>query len=297
MIYPSLRQISYLLAIDASGSFSGAALRCNVTQSTLSAGIKELESITGCTLVDRSTRKISLTAPGRDVAETGAAMMRQAESLMNRLRFNGQPMAGPFRLGVIPTIAPYLLPQIITPLQEAFPDMELQLQEDLTHRLVEKLRAGSLEAALIAFPYDLPDMETDILASENFVLACAAGDTRPQKPLSVNDLEEEDLLLLEDGHCLRDHALQVCRLQSAPGRKAFSAFSASSLPTLIQMVAHGYGSTLLPEMAAQEGLPETIQLIPFKNPKPSRRIGIAWKKGAAQAHNVKILAKRIQELL
>lgn len=294
MIYPSLRQISYLLAIDVSGSFSGAALRCNVTQSTLSAGIKELESITGCTLVDRSTRKISLTAPGRDVAETGAAMMRQAESLMNRLRFNGQPMAGPFRLGVIPTIAPYLLPQIITPLQEAFPDMELQLQEDLTHRLVEKLRAGSLEAALIAFPYDLPDMETDILASENFVLACAAGDTRPQKPLSVNDLEEEDLLLLEDGHCLRDHALQVCRLQSAPGRKAFSA---SSLPTLIQMVAHGYGATLLPEMAAREALPEGIRLIPFKNPKPSRQIGLAWKRGAPHSADVKTLAKKLRSLL
>lgn len=294
MAYPSFRQISYLLALSETGSFSAAALKCNVTQSTLSAGIRELEDIAGHPLADRSSRKITLTAAGRDMAETGKAMMGEMDRLMKRLHHQGRPMAGPLRLGVIPTIAPYLLPKILTPLQEAFPDLDLQLQEDLTHRLVEKLRTGALEAALMAFPYDLPGMEVDIFLSEPFVLACAAADKRPQKPLAIDDLDGEDLLLLEDGHCLRDHALQACRLQSPQSRKTFSA---SSLPTLIQMVAHGYGATLLPEMATFQGVPESIRLIPFKNPKPARQIGLAWKRGAPHAGDVKTLAKKLRSLL
>ncbi|MCD8497517.1 MAG: LysR substrate-binding domain-containing protein [Alphaproteobacteria bacterium] len=213
---------------------------------------------------------------------------------MKKARQMSRPMAGPLRLGVIPTVAPYLLPRILTPLQENYPDLELQLQEDLTERLLEKLRAGTLDAALMAFPYELPDMDATILFSEAFLLACPAGHKTKPGPLSPADLEGEDLLLLDDGHCLRDHALQACRLQSNTQRKTFSA---SSLPTLIQMVAHGYGATLLPAMATEEDLPETIRLIPFKNPKPSRQIGIAWKKGAAQGDNVKTLAKTLAELL
>jgi LysR family hydrogen peroxide-inducible transcriptional activator len=294
MAYPSLRQLSYLLALEASGSFSQAAAESNVTQSTLSAGIKELESITGCALVDRSTRHARLTAAGEEVATYAAKILEDTQTLMKKARQLSRPMSGPLRLGVIPTIAPYLLPQILTPLQESFPALELQLQEDLTDRLLEKMRRGQLDAALMAFPYDLPDMETEIFLEEPFLLACRAGHSPAAVPLKPSDLEGEPLLLLEDGHCLRDHALQACNLQGSAARKTFSA---ASLPTLIQMVAHGYGSTLLPEMAVREGLPENIRLFPFKNPKPSRQIGLAWKKGAAQGANVKTLAKRLKELL
>ncbi|MCD8563195.1 MAG: hydrogen peroxide-inducible genes activator [Alphaproteobacteria bacterium] len=294
MASPSLKQLSYLLAVERTGSFSQAADDSHVTQSTLSAGIKELESITGCTLVDRSTRHAHLTPAGEEIASYASRILEDTEKLMNRARQMSKPMSGPLRIGVIPTIAPYLLPQILTPLQDSFPDLELQLQEDLTDRLLDKIKKGLLDAVLMAFPYETPDMETLILFDEPFLLACRVEDTSRPAPLKPADLEDEPLLLLEDGHCLRDHALQSCHLQESAARKTFSA---ASLPTLIQMVAHGYGSTLLPEMAAQEGIPRTIRLIPFKNPKPSRQIGLAWKKGAAQAHNVKILAKRIQELL
>lgn len=294
MILPTLRQLSYLIAVKATGSFSLAARSSFVTQSTLSAGIKELETITGCALIDRSTRHARLTAAGEEVARYAARILEDSQSLMKKARQMSQPMAGPLRLGVIPTVAPYFLPKILTPLQDTYPDLELQLQEDLTERLLEKLRAGALDAALMAFPYDLPDMEVEILFSEPFYLACSTARKTPQEPISPADLEGEELLLLEDGHCLRDHALQACRLQASAQRKTFSA---ASLPTLIQMVAHGYGATLLPAMAAEEGLPETIRLVGFKKPQPARQIGIAWKKGAAQGQNVKTLAKTLRDLL
>lgn len=294
MILPTLRQLSYLLALKSAGSFSAAAEQAFVTQSTLSAGIKELEGIIGCSLVDRSSRQIRLSAAGEDVARHAAKIIEDTQDLMRKARQMSAPMAGPMRLGVIPTVAPYLLPRILTPLREAFPKLDLRLAEDLTERLLEKIRNGTLDAALMAFPYDLPDMEVEILFEEPFVLACAANGPSPKGPLTPDDLEGIDLLLLDDGHCLRDHALMACRLQTSRSRKTFSA---SSLPTLIQMVAHGYGSTLLPAMAAQGELPENIRLIPFKKPQPSRQIGLAWKKGAPQGEDVKILAKTLKELL
>lgn len=294
MALPTIRQLSYLLALERAESFSVAASEIFVTQSTLSAGIKELEAITGCKLVDRTTRHARLTAAGTEVATYAAKILENAETLMKKARQMSRPMSGPMRLGVIPTIAPYVLPQILTPLQETFPELELELQEDLTDRLLEKMRRGQLDTALMAFPYDLPDMETEIFLEEPFLLACQTGHSPAPSPLKLSDLEGHPLLLLEDGHCLRDHALQACKLQGNAARKTFSA---ASLPTLIQMVAHGYGSTLLPEMATREGLPETIRLIPFKKPRPSRQIGLAWKKGAAQTANMKTLAKRLKELL
>lgn len=294
MILPTLRQLSYLLALKSSGSFSTAAEQSFVTQSTLSAGIKELEGIIGCSLVDRSSRQIRLSAAGEDIARQAEKIIEDTQNLMRKARQMTAPMSGPMRLGVIPTVAPYLLPRILTPLQEAFPKLDLRLAEDLTERLLEKLRNGTLDAALMAFPYDLPDMEVKILFEEPFLLACAVNGHFSKGPLTPADLEGEELLLLDDGHCLRDHALTACRLQSNHARKTFSA---SSLPTLIQMVAHGYGSTLLPEMAAGGDLPENIRLIPFKNPKPSRQIGLAWKKGTPQGQDVKILAKTLKELL
>lgn len=294
MIHPTLRQLQYIVALNSEGSFSKAAETCYVTQSTLSAGIKELETILGLTLVDRKSRKVSFTAAGEEILGDAEDILKRVENMTGRIKTMGEPMSGPLRLGVIPTIAPYLLPKILSPLGEKFPKLEIRLYEDLTERLLQQLREGRIDIALIAFPYDLDAMDHDILFEEPFLLACPAANPRPKSALTLDDLDSENLLLLEDGHCLRDHALKACKLQAPGTRKTFSA---SSLPTLIQMVAHGYGSTLLPEMIAENELPNTVKLIPFKTPKPTRQIGLTWMSGSHRANDFKLLAKTMKNLL
>lgn len=291
---PKLRQLQYLIALKDNGSFSLAAEACHVTQSTLSAGIKELEAILNQTLVDRSLKKVRLTPQGEEITTQAKTILDQVDALMSHARRLEAPLTGPYRLGIIPTIAPYLLPRILKPLQEKFPVLEMRLYEDLTENLLERLRAGLLDSVLIAFPYTLEDMDYEILASEPFVLACSAAQDHWKSPIKLDDLNEEGLLLLEDGHCLRDHALQACRLQN---RKTRQTFSASSLPTLIQMVANGYGTTLLPEMAIKEGLPSEIRIKDFAAPKPSREIGLAWMSRSPRSEDGKTLAKALADLL
>lgn len=287
---PTLRQLNYLNAIRAEGSFSRAAESCHVTQSTLSAGIKELEDAMGHRLVERG-RTARLTQFGEEVAKTA----REIEEKMNALRARAaqlnKPMSGPLRLGVIPTVAPYLLPQILPALQKKFPALEIQLREDLTDRLLEQLEQGRLDLVLMAFPYDTPGMEQHALFAENFLLARPKNEKK-SKTVSPGDLEEENLLLLDEGHCLRDHALDACKLKRPKER---SPFSATSLPTLIQMVNAGYGSTLLPEMAAR-ALPAGVALASFARPAPSRQIGFAWPANHPRKEDLRLFAKTVKEL-
>ncbi len=288
---PTLRQLQYLVSLSDEGSFSTAAQTCNVTQSTLSAGIKELETLLQQNLVDRSRKAVMLTPFGEEVLGKARALIAGAEDIAARAQSLQTPLSGPLRLGVIPTIAPYLLPDILPDIQEKFPDLEPQLHEDLSNRIVEKLHQGTLDLILLALPFDMKDVEEYPLFPENFVLACPKGRFKDRKSVSTGDLQNEELLLLEDGHCLRDHALAACRLQSPGGRKTFSA---TSLPTLIQMVRHGYGVTLLPEMAADKAaLPDDIDLIPFESTAPARQIGLAWRKGSPRADEFKLLAQAI----
>lgn len=292
VISPTLKQLRYLIALEQTGSFSDAAELCLVTQSTLSLGIKDLEHILEQSVVDRSSRKAKLTPFGQSIADKAKSIMAVVDEIMTLANLSNEPLSGIIRLGVIPTIAPYFLPKILSPLTQKFPNLELQLHEDLTARLLEKLQKGQIDIALMAFPFETPGMKQYILFEEPFFLAS----NKPQnvQRLSLNALEDQNILLLEDGHCLRDHALQACKLASPAQRKTFSA---TSLPTLIQMVQHGFGVTLLPEMACQSAaLPKGIALTPFTSPEPQRQIGLAWMDNPYRAAEFELLADSIKEL-
>ena len=292
MIRPTIRQLAYLIALQDEKSFSAAAEICHVTQSTLSAGIKELETVLGQRLVNRRGRRSTLTAFGAEVAARARIILDETDSLMARAKKMGAPMTGIFRLGVIPTIAPYLLPEILPLLHKEFPDLELQLHEDLSERLLARLDQGRLDAVLMAFPYETPGLEQKILFEEAFLLASPKTRKLP-RTLTVKDLRPDDLLLLEDGHCLRDHALSACKL---PAQKTRKTFSATSLSTLIQMVENGFGVTLLPEMAVKTGgITQKTRLTRFKKPVPTREIGLAWAKNSPQEENIRILAKTLKK--
>ena len=291
MIRPSIRQLSYLIAIHEHGSFIKAADECAVTQSTLSAGIKELENILGQTLVNRSRKAATLTPFGLEVAEQAKHILNETDQIVTRSKLLGEPLSGPLRLGIIPTIAPYTLPDLLPKTAKEFPNLELQLFEDITENLLTSLDRSQIDIALMAFPYDTPDFEQHILFEEQF-FAASSGKTKDSSNINIKDLQADQLLLLTDGHCMRDHALSACDIQLPKQRKTFSA---TSLPTIIQMVRAGYGMTLLPEMACKEGtLPDDIALMRFtdKNP-PTRQIGLCWRKNDPRRKDYATLAKSI----
>lgn len=279
MNLPSLRQLQYLRALADYGSFSRAAQACHVTQSTLSAGIAALESLLDQSLVDRSQTPVVLTTFGIEAVESANRLIEDASALVDRARHLNAPLSGPLRLGIIPTIAPYLMPSILPRLQKRFPLLELQLHEDLSARLTESLRKGDLDLIFLAFPYDTPGMVQRKLFDEPFYLASPKGQWQKGSRVKTGDLKDlSNLILLEEGHCLRDHALAACKLQPAQQRRTFSA---TSLPTLLQMVRHGYGITLVPEMAVNSGLGADIDILPFdETPLPIRTIGMAWRKNS-----------------
>lgn len=286
---PTLRQLNYLQALYRQGSFSKAAQSCFVTQSTFSAGIKELENILGQPVVDRSTRKAKLTIFGQEVLSHARIIDSEIQTILAKAQSTKEPLSGPLRMGVIPTIAPYFLPDFLPKARENYPNLELRIFEDLTARLIEKLHAREIDIALIAFPYETPGLDQHVVFEENFLLAAPKDKDFPNT-CKINDLEGEKLLLLDDGHCLRDHALQACRIQ-APNQDN-KTFGATSLGTLIHMVAEGYGMTLLPEMMVRKDiLPENIQLIDFKNPKPGRKIGFVWRGNDPMKKDYVLLTK------
>ncbi|MCB9990787.1 MAG: LysR family transcriptional regulator [Rhodospirillales bacterium] len=289
---PTIRQLQYLSALAEQGSFSKAALYCNVTQSTLSAGIKELESLLNQQLVNRSRKQVTLTAFGKSIMDEAKTILAHAGNITARARALGKPLSGPLRMGIIPTIAPYLLPDILPGLQKQFPDLELQLTEDQSARITDQLRRDSLDLILLAFPYDTPGMVQTTLFEEPFYIACPKNTWHGKTPASMKDLENQDMLLLEEGHCLRDHALAACRFRAKAGRETFNA---TSLPTLIQFVQHGYGMTLLPEMAIKGGAPKNVEIIPFGTPQPTRKIGVAWRKNHPQEKDFEMLAGAIRQ--
>ncbi len=293
MIRPSLRQLNYLTAIEDTGSFSAAAENCAVTQSTLSAGIKELENIIGQTLVMRGRKNITLTPFGAEVAQQARTILEDTDQIVARARMLCEPLSGPLRLGIIPTIAPYMLPGILPVLSRKFPKLELQLHEDMTDRLLDKLARGEIDIALMAFPYDTPHCTQKILFAEEFQVAMPESFNVRGNSIDIKDLEPEKLLLLEDGHCLRDHALSACDIQLPRQRKTFSA---TSLQTLIEMVRHGFGITLLPAMAISPAtLGNGIRLLPFKGKHPpERQIGLCWKSGDTKTRDFELLAAAIK---
>jgi LysR family hydrogen peroxide-inducible transcriptional activator len=294
-IPPTIKQLQYLQALATSGNFLRAANKCNVSQSTLSAGIMEMENLLGLPVIDRKNRKkTTLTPFGEDVLKTANNVLDQMDALTSRAKNIATPLSGPFRLGLIPTIAPYLLPTILPQLQKAFPKLEIHITEDLTAHLIDHLEQGLIDLAILAFPYETPNLKQVIFYEEPFFAAAKKGAFKKEK-ISTQDLENHHLLLLEDGHCLRDHALSACKIELSTNQKSLSA---TSLLTLIQMAAQGNGITLLPEMVIKQGfLPKSLELTPFKTPKPTRQIGAAWRERSLQNETIKAVLQTLKNVI
>lgn len=293
---PTLRQLQFFMALVRRQSFSKAADECFVSQSTLSSAIKEMETLLDQQLVDRTTRSFALTPAGETVAERAPAILAAAEDLA-RAASRRRPLEGAFHLGVIPTIAPFLLPRVTKKLHKAYPKLDLYLREDLTASLAERLAAGLIDAALLAFPYDIPGAEIIEICKDPFWFVCAPDHAyAKRKQLKKNDLRDCELLLLEDGHCLREHALDACAIADR-GRKA--SFDGTSLFTLTQMTRSGLGATLLPEMAVETGLAKSAGLVavPFSSPAPGRKIGLAWRKGSGRGDEAREIADLIKKIV
>ncbi len=292
---PTLRQLQFLVAIQKEGSFVAAADAVGVTQPTLSSGIKELEAALGAVLVERGRAGALLTAAGEEAATRAARILNDVEDLVRSVQSAGEPFSGLFRLGAIPTIAPYLLPRIMPVLKKRFPRLRLRLREDLTARLVDGLRARSLDAAIVALPYSAHGIATLPIAEDEFLLVCQAGHPLADRlELAPEHLSAEDLLLLEDGHCLREHALTACRLAGARGS---AEVSATSLQTLVQMVSGGMGVTLLPKLAADAGAAAgaaNVAVRRFSEPLVGRSIGIAWREGGPREEEARMLAEVVR---
>jgi len=294
---PSLRQLRYLVALAEHLNFRAAAQASFVTQSTLSAGLKELENTLGVRLVERDSRKVRLTDAGGEIVRRARALIAQAEDLVQAASAAREPMTGRLRLGVIPTIAPYLLPRVLPELRKLYPDLKLYLREDLTDRLLERLRGGALDFALIALPYDTGELAVRALAKDEFWFVSRAKDPLArEKTIAVNALDVRDVVLLEEGHCLRDHALRACG-RHEPWSE--SLIEATSLATLLQMVEGGLGVTLLPEIALKAGVLDHTSLVarPFSRNVPARTLALAGRPTSGRLADMEELGRLIEKQL
>jgi LysR family hydrogen peroxide-inducible transcriptional activator len=293
---PTLRQLHYLKLLAEHGSFSRAAEAANVTQPTLSAGVQELEKILGAPVVDRARSGVILTAVGEEAVRRAGLILAQAEDLLQAAKTAGQPLTGRFRLGVIPTIAPFLLPKALTGVRARYPNLKLFLREDRTPALLAALKAGALDAAVIALPYDTSGLETARIGDDELLAALPANHALVGAgPISPDSLEGEDLILLEDGHCLRDHALGACGFDASRAG-ADGGFAATSLATLVQMVGAGLGVSFLPAMAVEAGLVDQIPITirHLDTARPNREIVICWRAGSSRGPEGRLLAEVFQ---
>jgi len=297
MHLPTLRQLEFLCAVADHGSFSKAAEACHVTQPTLSAAVKEIEGLLGVQLIERESRGASLTFAGEAAVDRARTILSDTADLVSAARQAGAPLSGPFKLGAIPTIAPFLLPRTLKALRSAHPSLKLYLREDQTERLLDGLKARTLDAALIALPWEASGIETMDLGDDEFMLVAPTGhDLISRSEIKSTDLGEEDVLLLEDGHCLRDHALSVCRL---PTKRGGADVTATSLPTLVHMVAGGLGVSLLPKLAIDAGVTSGVDvaLRAFETPLIGRRIGIAWRTGSPRTDEARMIGEIVRNAL
>lgn len=288
---PSLRQLRYLVVLSERLNFRAAAEVCFVTQSTLSAGIKELEAQLGAQLVERDKRSVRLTPIGEEVVARARRLVAEAGDLVETVRTSREPLCGPFRLGAIPTIAPFLLPRALPSLRVAYPALKLYLREDRTDRLLERLRAGELDAALIALPYDTGGLVLRELLRDEFWFVARGDDPLAKtKSVAVGRLDVGDLILLEEGHCLRDHAIAACGVRRATEQQGVEA---TSLPTLLQMIVGGLGVTLLPEIALRAGILKGTSLVarPFATRVPARMLALASRPSTARRNDLDLLAE------
>jgi LysR family hydrogen peroxide-inducible transcriptional activator len=292
---PTLKQLQYLIALADEGHFGRAADACFVTQSTLSAGIRELESLIGITLVERTRRVVRFTPLGLRIADKARRVVREAEELAELARVSGKPLAGELRMGVIPTIAPFLLPRILPALRTAWPDLKLYLREETTSAACDSLHRGHVDCVLLALPYICGDIDSAELFEDRLYVAFPEGEpVDPPASIMPAEIDEARLLLLEDGHCLKDHALAAC---NRPELRAEAAMLGTSLHTLVQMVDNRLGVTLLPQMAIDAGILLNTHVLarPLDAAHPGRSIALAWRKSSPREKEFRLLADQLRE--
>ena len=288
----SIKQLRYFSAVAQTGHFGMAAEQCSVTQPALSMQIQELEKQLGLQLLERARKGVNLTPSGREIAERATRVLADVNDLLDSARQLAGSFSGTLRLGAIPSIAPYLLPQLLPLIRATYPDLDLHLRETQTQKLLDELVDGQLDVVLLALPVEHADIETAALFEDRFLLALPASRKIASRVRATPDLLRNDrLLLLEEGHCLRDQALAFCDLRKV---ERIDMFGASSLSTLAQMVANGLGLTLLPEISVDlETRRADLRLMRFAEPEPSRIVGLAWRSTSPRKRDFVELGKLI----
>jgi len=296
----TLRQLRYLSALAKHGHFGRAAEACSVTQPALSMQIRDLERILGVALVERRPGDVMLTDVGREIARRAEDVLTASRDLVDFARHRSGLLTGRLTLGVIPSLAPYLLPRILPLLQTKFPELRLELRETQTRQLIEDIKSGALDAAMLALPVVEPDIDRIALFEDLFLLAVPASDPRKVSArVAAADIDQSRLILLEDGHCLRDQALAFCATavrNSTAGRGMGTVFGASSLNTVMQMVAGGYGVTLIPQIAADiERRDERVKFLRLENPQPGRSISLVFRRTSPRKADFAALGEVVKE--
>ena len=293
---PTLKQLQYLVALREHGHFGKAADACFVTQSTLSAGLRELETLLGVTLVERTRRVVRFTALGEKVAEKAVRVIREAEELAELARAEGQPLHGELRMGVIPTIAPFLLPAMLPRLRSEWPELKLYLREETSQAACEALHRGQLDCVLLALPYACGDIDSAALFDDRLFVAFPEGEAPRGSAVEVDAIDENRMLLLEDGHCLKDHALSAC---NRPDLRAHASMMGTSLHTLVQMVDNGLGVTFVPAMAIEAGIlgGTNVDAKPLRSDHGFRRIALIWRRSSPRESEFQLLAGALRRIM
>ncbi len=291
---PTIKQLQYLVALHESKHFGRAADASYVSQSTLSAGIRELESLLGVTLVERSRRVVRFTSLGEQVVAKANRLLREAEELSDLVQAAGKPLSGQLRMSVIPTIAPFVLPRLLPRLRAERPDLQLMLREETSQDAIESLQHGRCDCVLLALPFDTGDVEFEHIADDRLFIAFPKDDPRdPPASVPPEMIDQGRLLLLEDGHCLRDHALAACNRSEL---RASAAMIGTSLHTLVQMVDNDLGLTMLPQMAVDAGILAGTDVVarPVEGDTAKREIALVWRKNSPREADFRLLAEELR---
>lgn len=293
---PTLKQLQYLVALREHGHFGKAADACFVTQSTLSAGLRELETLLGVTLVERTRRVVRFTALGEKITDKAVRVLREGEELAELARAEGKPLHGELRMGVIPTIAPFLLPAMLPRLRNQWPQLKLYLREETSQAACEALHRGQLDCVLLALPFGCGDVESAPLFDDRLYVAFPGGEAPDGMSVEVDAIDETRMLLLEDGHCLKDHALSAC---NRPEMRANAAMMGTSLHTLVQMVDNGLGLTFIPAMAIEAGILEGtgVDAKPLRSEHGYRQIALIWRRSSPRESEFQMLATALRRII
>jgi LysR family hydrogen peroxide-inducible transcriptional activator len=293
---PTIKQLQYLVALRQHGHFGKAAEACFVTQSTLSAGLRELETLLNITLVERTRRVVRFTALGEKIADKAVRVLRETEELAEMARAEGQPLHGELRMGVIPTIAPFLLPAMLPRLRHEWPSLKLYLREETSQAACEALHRGQLDCVLLALPYGCGEVDSAMLFDDPLFIAFPGGEAPGGSAIDVSAIDENRMLLLEDGHCLKDHALSAC---NRPELRAHAAMLGTSLHTLVQMVDNGLGVTFIPSMAIEAGILDgtRVEARPLRSDHGYRSIALIWRRSSPRESEFQLLAAALRRIM